>query len=73
MNRSQFDLTAVQRGNTVIPKSSTEKRIKSNFEVFELDKEDFEAIEGIAGKVGQKRFGDLDALWGSSLFANESL
>jgi diketogulonate reductase-like aldo/keto reductase len=57
----------------VIPKSSTEQRIKSNFDVFELDKTDFEAIEAIAGKVGQKRFGNLDAMWGSSLFANESL
>ena len=64
---------AVQRGNTVIPKSSTESRIKSNFDLFELDKADFEAIEGIAGKVGQKRYGNLDANWGSSLFANETL
>lgn len=63
----------VQRGNTVIPKSSTESRIKSNFNLFTLDQSDFEAIEGIAGKMGQKRFGNLDAKWGSKLFDNENL
>jgi diketogulonate reductase-like aldo/keto reductase len=63
----------VQRGNTVIPKSSTESRIKSNFEPFALDTSDFDAIEGIANKAGQKRFGNLDDKWGSSLFANEEL
>lgn len=57
----------------MIPKSSTEKRIKSNFELFELEKTDFDAIEGIAGTVGQKRFGNLDSLWGSSLFTGETL
>jgi diketogulonate reductase-like aldo/keto reductase len=62
----------VQRGNTVIPKSSTESRIKSNFELFELEKHDFDAVEGIAGNVGQKRFGNLDSMWGSSLFAEET-
>lgn len=66
-------LTLVQRGNTVIPKSSTEARIKSNFELFELDKEDFEAIERITETVGQKRYGNLDSHWGSKLFENETL
>ena len=63
----------VQRVNVVIPKSSTEKRIKSNFELFELEKADFDAVEGIAGRVGQKRYGNLDHLWGSSLFVGETL
>ena len=63
----------MQRGNTGIPKSSTEARIKSNFELFELDQSDFEAIERITDKVGQKRYGNLDPIWGSSLFENETL
>jgi len=38
-----------------------------------LDKADFDAMEGIAYKVGQKRFGNLDEKWGTSLFADETL
>ena len=57
----------------MIPKSSTEARIKSNFELFELEKGDFDAIEKITENVGQKRYGNLDSLWGSSLFENETL
>lgn len=57
----------------MIPKSSTEARIKSNFELFELEKEDFEAIERITETVGQKRYGNLDDKWGSKLFENETL
>ena len=57
----------------MIPKSSTEKRIKSNFELFELEEADFDAVEGIAPRVGQKRYGNLDHLWGSSLFVGETL
>jgi len=63
----------VQRGNIVIPKSSTESRIKSNLDLFELDKSDFDAMEGIAYKSGQKRFGNLDGKWNSHLFDNENL
>ena len=63
----------VQRGNSVIPKSSTESRIKSNFELFELNQADFHAMEGIAAKVGQRRYGNLDDKWGSSLFDNDNL
>jgi diketogulonate reductase-like aldo/keto reductase len=68
----EADLIA-QRGNTVIPKSSTEARVKSNFELFELEKGDFDAIERITETVGQKRYGNLDPMWGSSLFENETL
>jgi len=63
----------VQRGVAVIPKSSTESRIKSNLELFELDKEDFDAIEGITAKKGQKRYCNLDEMWGSHLFTGEVL
>jgi diketogulonate reductase-like aldo/keto reductase len=66
-------LTIVQRGNIPIPKSSSESRIKSNIDLFELDQADFDIIEGIAMKEGQKRFCDLDDLWGSSLFRGEVL
>lgn len=66
-------LTIVQRGNVAIPKSTSEARIKSNFDLFELDQEDFDAMEGIATKEGQKRYCDLDELWGSSLFRDEVL
>ena len=63
----------MQRGNIVISKSSQESRIKSNFELFELDQADFDAVEGIAAKTGQKRFCNLDEMWGSTLFENEIL
>jgi diketogulonate reductase-like aldo/keto reductase len=66
-------LMIVQRGVAVIPKSSTESRIKSNFELFELDKEDFDAIEGITAKKGQKRYCNLDGMFGSHLFEGEVL
>jgi glycerol 2-dehydrogenase (NADP+) len=63
----------VQRGIAVIPKSSTESRIKSNFELFELDKKDFDAIERITSEKGQKRYCNLDWMWGSHLFEGEVL
>jgi len=63
----------VQRGNVVIPKSSTESRIKTNFDLFELEKEDFDAVEDISRQSGQKRFCNMDSFWDSTLFANETL
>ena len=63
----------MQRGNVVISKSSKESRIKSNFDLLELDQADFDAVEGIAALKGQKRFCNLDELWGSRLFENEAL
>lgn len=68
-----YGLILVQRGNAVIPKSSKESRMKSNFELFELDKSDFDAIGKITENVGEKRYGNLDPIWGSSLFEGETL
>ncbi|GAA5856030.1 hypothetical protein JCM8547_002947 [Rhodosporidiobolus lusitaniae] len=50
---------AIVGGHSIIPKSTTESRIKSNFRVVDLEKEDYEAINAIGdeskgGKV--KRF-----------------
>jgi diketogulonate reductase-like aldo/keto reductase len=63
----------VQRGNIVITKSCNESRIKGNFDLFELDPADVNAIEEITAKKGQKRFCNLDAQWGSALFEDEVL
>jgi len=68
-----YTLIVVQRGNAVISKSSSESRIRSNFQIFDLDQTDFEAVEGITKEEGQVRFGDWDDLWGSSLFGHEML
>jgi diketogulonate reductase-like aldo/keto reductase len=63
----------VQRGHVVIAKSSQRSRIERNFQVFELCQSHFDAIEHIAIKGGQVRFGNWDDLWGSDLFAGEVL
>ena len=68
-----FGLIIVQRGNSVIVKSLNESRIKANLDVFYLEKKDFDSIERIPWVKGQKRYGDWDELWGTELFANETL
>ena len=61
---AQTKLTIVQRENIVICKSSNASRIKNNFNIFELGQADFDSVEGIAAKAGQRRFCNLDELWG---------
>jgi diketogulonate reductase-like aldo/keto reductase len=66
-------LITVQRSNSVIVKSLNESRIKANLDIFHLEKKDFDSIERIPWLEGQKRYGDWDELWGTDLFAGETL
>ncbi|ODN83423.1 hypothetical protein L202_01565 [Cryptococcus amylolentus CBS 6039] len=62
------------QGFSVIPKSVTASRIKSNFEDFELPEEDFEAINKI-GKANYARGNapaDYDPVWPINIFDTES-
>ena len=47
---------ALQRGTSVIPKSSNPDRIKANFDVFTLNNEDFETLNNLSSVAGEKRF-----------------
>ncbi|KAL6706555.1 Glycerol 2-dehydrogenase (NADP(+)) [Coniothyrium glycines] len=75
--RSGHDLAQVllawglQRGYVVLPKSSTPKRIESNFLVPELSKEDFEAVEEVA-KGRHTRFVNMKDLFGYDVWPEES-
>lgn len=55
----------VDSGCSVIPKTSSAKRVKENFARVPLDKEDMEMIEKIETR---KRFGDPMDFWGYKLF-----
>nr|UOP57069.1 putative aldo-keto reductase family 1 member A1 [Thecaphora frezii] len=46
----------VKRGYTVIPKSVTESRIKSNFAQIELSDEDYSTISSLYNEIGKVRF-----------------
>ncbi|KAJ3272442.1 hypothetical protein HDV01_005511 [Terramyces sp. JEL0728] len=61
---------AVQRGTVVIPKSSNQDRIKSNFEVFELSKSDFDLLNEL-GTTKPKRYVDPLSFWGIDLFGSK--
>jgi glycerol 2-dehydrogenase (NADP+) len=44
----------IQRGNwTAVPKTATESRMKDNLAIFELDKEDFEALSKVHQEEGK--------------------
>ncbi|KAF4551877.1 Aldo-keto reductase-like protein 19 [Elsinoe fawcettii] len=64
---------AVQRGTVPLPKSATPSRIKSNFEVPELPKDVFEAIENITVNDPSKknRFCNFDDSWAYPLFKDQ--
>lgn len=60
----------IQRGYVVLPKSSTPERIESNFEVPQLSKEDFEAIESVA-KGRHTRFVNMKDTFGYNVWPEE--
>ncbi|KAI8937258.1 Glycerol 2-dehydrogenase (NADP(+)) [Plenodomus lindquistii] len=75
--RSGHDLAQVllawgiQRGCVVLPKSSTPKRIVSNFQIPELSKEDFEAVEEVA-RGRHTRFVNMKDIFGFDVWPEES-
>jgi diketogulonate reductase-like aldo/keto reductase len=75
--RSGHDLAQVllawglQRGYVVLPKSSTPKRIESNFQIPELSKEDFDAVEEVA-KGRHTRFVNMKDVFGYDVWPEES-
>ncbi|KAH9871654.1 Glycerol 2-dehydrogenase (NADP(+)) [Plenodomus biglobosus] len=75
--RSGYDLAQVllawglQRGYVVLPKSSTPKRIESNFQIPELSKEDFEAVEEVA-RGRHTRFVNMKDVFGYDVWPEES-
>ncbi|KAF2852219.1 Aldo/keto reductase [Plenodomus tracheiphilus IPT5] len=75
--RSGHDLAQVllawglQRGYAVLPKSSTPKRIESNFQIPELSKEDFEAVEEVA-RGRHTRFVNMKDVFGYDVWPEES-
>ena len=75
--RSGHDLAQVllawglQRGYVVLPKSSTPKRIESNWLIPELSKEDFEAVQEVA-KGRHTRFVNMKDTFGYDVWPQEA-
>lgn len=74
--RSGHDLAQVllawglRRGYVVLPKSSTPKRIESNWEIPELSDQDFEAVESVA-KGRHTRFVNMKDTFGYDVWGDE--
>ncbi|KAF6813377.1 putative aldo/keto reductase [Colletotrichum plurivorum] len=64
---------AVQRGTTVIPKSSSETRIRSNIRLITLDDEDMAAINAAHAKIGQHRICNIHHLLWVDLYGKRTL
>ncbi|SPO29448.1 related to GCY1 - galactose-induced protein of aldo/keto reductase family [Ustilago trichophora] len=65
----------VKRGYSVIPKSVTESRIKSNFEQIELKDEDYEKVTSLYNELGKVRFNvpfTYAPFWNISVFGEDS-
>lgn len=60
----------IRRGCSVIPKSVTASRIISNFQVIELENEDFNAIEHLANTIQPKRLVDPSPFWGVDIYGS---
>lgn len=75
--RSGHDLAQVllawglQRGYVVLPKSSTPKRIESNWLIPELNKEDFDAVDAVA-KGRHTRFVNMKDTFGYDVWPQEA-
>jgi diketogulonate reductase-like aldo/keto reductase len=61
----------LQRGYVVLPKSSTPARIDSNFDIPEISKEDFDAVQGVA-KGRHTRFVNMKDTFGYDVWAEEN-
>lgn len=61
----------LKRGYAVLPKSSTPSRIESNFQVPNLSKEDFEAVQSVA-KGRHTRFVNMKDTFGYDVWPEES-
>ncbi|KAF9326586.1 hypothetical protein BG006_010014 [Podila minutissima] len=59
---------AVQRGTSVIPKSTTESRIISNFQDIVLDEEDLKTLKAITEGKAPHRYCDPKDFWGIEIF-----
>jgi len=59
---------AVQRGTSVIPKSTTESRIISNFQDIVLDEEDLKTLKAITEGKAPHRYCDPKDFWGVEIF-----
>lgn len=74
--RSGHDLAQVllawglQRGYVVLPKSSTPKRIESNWQIPELSKDDFDAVEAVASGR-HTRFVNMKDTFGYNVWPEE--
>lgn len=65
----------VKRGYSVIPKSVTDSRIKSNFDQIELKDEDYETVTSLYKELGKVRFNVPHAYspqWDINVFGEES-
>jgi len=58
----------VQRGTSVIPKSTTESRIISNFQDIVLDEEDLKTLKAITEGKAPHRYCDPKDFWGVDIF-----
>lgn len=75
--RSGHDLAQVllawglQRGYVVLPKSSTASRIESNWQIPELSKEDFDAVQKVA-EGRHTRFVNMKDTFGYNVWPQEN-
>lgn len=61
----------LKRGYVVLPKSSNDERIRSNFQVIELSDQDFEAVNKVA-EGRHYRFVNPKDMFGYDVWAEES-
>lgn len=65
----------VKRGYSVIPKSVTDSRIKSNFDQLELKDEDYEKVTSLYNELGKVRFNipyTYEPQWDVNVFGEEA-
>ncbi len=65
----------VKRGYSVIPKSVTDSRIKSNFDQLELSEEDYEKVTSLYKELGKVRFNipyTYEPKWNVNVFGEDA-